>query len=298
MVISFPHRAAAVAADATYQGIAATSVTISFETFDGVPVPPCFDCVPGVTGTVTFGAPYYLLGLPGGHGPLYVTLMIEDTDYTGPCSGVFELLQDSVPAHYATQAIPGGCVAGTDYLLSWETRFRAGTSTSGLLKGGVEIGDGSSVISAVEEPLVISTSKPLPHGIAGPASITIGVPVSGPPCVNCAPSFGDSATLSVPTPLFIVPRDEALMVTLYTVDFTYLSGLENPCTLFYQIKLGTTVVAGGKRTSPDLCRLDQTNLSTWNLKLPSGTPAGPAILSGGVIAGSNTYAMFQPILIQ
>ncbi|MGD0437710.1 MAG: hypothetical protein ABSB86_14705 [Bryobacteraceae bacterium] len=59
IVVSFPHQGPVAAPSGGYKGIAAASATIGL----GGPnyVTPCSNCVPGVTGSVTFGDPRYLL---------------------------------------------------------------------------------------------------------------------------------------------------------------------------------------------------------------------------------------------
>src|SRR5579863_9876811 len=144
-VVSFPHQGGVIVADSAYQGIAATSVTIGA----GGPnnAMPCLDCVPDTTGSATFGDPLYLLGFAGnGYTPLDVTLLIEDTAYTGPCTGVYVLVQGGVTILSGKQEIFGGCVAGTDYIFYWSIGFRRVSSApSGELKGGVAISNGPVV---------------------------------------------------------------------------------------------------------------------------------------------------------
>jgi len=188
------------------------------------------------------------------------------------------------------QEISGGCAAGTDYIVYWSTSFVPAGGTSALLKGGVAIAAGP-VASAVEQPLQVSGWPP-PSGIIGPTTITIGVPVAGVPCYDCAPSWGDAPTLSIPTPMYVVPRDQALMATLEIWDNTYAGA----CTFVYQIKQGTAIIADGAHSAT--CSEHTARIPIWNLTIPSDTPSGPAILSGGVTAGGQTYAMYQPILIQ
>jgi len=291
-VVSLPHhRGEAVAPDSTYQGIAATSVTVSLGGPTGVQ--PCFNCVPGTTGSATIGDPRYLLDFGKGRTTVFVTLLIEDTDYTGPCTGVYVLLQDNVTNLSGKQAISGGCAAGTDYIVYWSPSFLSqGSGTSGLLKGGVSIAAGS-VASAVEQPLQMSAFPP-PSGVIGPTTITIGAPEAGLPCYGCAPSWGTAPSLSIPTPMFAVPRGEALMLTMEIQDSTYAG----ECTFVYQIKQGTTVVVDGSRAASGGCPLPSVHIPTWNITIPADTPTGPAILSGGVKAGNQTFGMYQPILIQ
>src|SRR5579862_6219920 len=134
-VVSFPHQGGVIAADSAYQGIAATSITVS----EGGPnnVTPCFNCVPGVTGSVTFGDPRYLEDSNETTG-LFAALLIEDTDYTGPCTGVYVLLQGDLVIASGKQEITGGCVAGADYIFYWSLTYsRVSSAPSGMLKGGV-----------------------------------------------------------------------------------------------------------------------------------------------------------------
>jgi hypothetical protein len=288
-VISFPHQGGAAAPNGTYQGIAATSVTL------GEPGPnsvkPCFDCVPGIIGSVTFGDPRYLLDFSKIGASLDVTLLIEDTNYTGPCTGIYVLV-GNFKSFFGQQQIPGGCVAGTDYIVYWPVSFdRESTAPQGTLKGGVQIAPSAPVVSAVERPLQISNFPP-PSGMIGPTTITIGVPEAGLPCYACAPPWGNVPTLSIPTPMFVVPRNQAFMVTMEIQDYTY----DGPCSFVYQIKQGTTVVAVGSHSAS--CSAHSVRIPTWNVTIPEATPTGPANLSGGVIAGNQTYAMSQPILIQ
>jgi hypothetical protein len=271
---------------APYQGIAATSVTISL----GGPnnVKPCFNCVPGIKGSLTFGDPRYLLDF-GEAGPMDVALLIEDTTYTGPCTGVYVLQQGKLSGQ---QEILGGCVADTDYIIYWPVSYDSKyTVPYGLLKGGVQIAPSAPVVSAVEQPLQNSGFPP-PSGVIGPTTITIGVPEAGLPCYNCAPSWGNALTLSIPTPMFVVPRNQVLMVTMEVQDSTYAGA----CTFVYLIKQGTTVVAAGSHSAS--CSAHSVRIPTFYPTIPESAPTGPAILSGGVQAGGQTFAMSQPILIQ
>jgi hypothetical protein len=291
-VISIPHQGPAVAPNGSYKGIAATSVTTGMSGPNNVT--PCFNCVPGVTGNVTLGFPFYLLTTDGMNAliPNDVTLLIEDADYTGPCTGVYVLLQNNVTVKSGTQEIFGGCTAGTDYMIYWTGAFSSEGGTSGVLKGGVAIAAGP-VASAVEQPLQIN-SWPAPSGVVGPTTITIGVPEAGLPCygLDCVAAWGTTPTLSIPTPMYVVPVGQPLVVTLEIEDISYAG----PCTFVYQIKQGTTAVADGAHSAT--CSEPSIRIPTFNVTIPSDTPSGPAILSGGVVAGGQTYAMYQPILIQ
>jgi len=82
------------------------------------------------------------------------------------------------------------------------------------------------------------------------------------------------------------------MATLEIWDNTYAGA----CTFVYQIKQGTAIIADGAHSAT--CSEHTARIPIWNLTIPSDTPSGPAILSGGVTAGGQTYAMYQPILIQ
>jgi len=286
-VIAFPHQGPAFAPDSSYQGIAAASVTIS----TGGPneVLPCFSCVPGTMGGVTFGDPRYLLDFDASES-MAVALLIEDGDYTGPCTGIYELLRNNIPILSGYQEIYGGCAPDTDYIVYWDypVSLRKGEGPV-LLKGAVAINAGP-VASAVEQTLQ-SSFFPAPSGIIGPTTITIGVPETGLPCYNCAPSWLNALTLSVPTPMFVVPRGQNLMVTMEVQDSTYTGA----CTFVYQIRQGTNVVADGSHSAT--CSAHSVRIPTFSVTIPLNTPSGPANLSGGVIAGGQTYAMYQPILI-
>jgi hypothetical protein len=284
-VVSFPHQGVPIAHDSTYPGIAATSVTMAPGKYNAT---PCFNCVPGVTGSVSLDDPRYLVDWKD-H-PLVEALLIEDTDYTGPCNAVLELLQNGQRPQLSWGPIFGGCAAGMDYIVSWSGGGSSYSNAPAVLRGGVGIVPGS-MVSVVEVNLQFHENPP-PAGMIGPATITIGIPVAGLPCSDCASM--PTPNLSIPTPLFAVPRDQALMVTLGIEDVSY----DGQCTFFYQIKQGSTVVANGGHIPSGGCSAGTLKLPTWDVTIPQDTPTGPATLLGGVVAGSQTYSIYQPILIQ
>jgi hypothetical protein len=92
---------------ATYQGIAATSVTA------GVPVSglPCFNCITNVIATDA-GISMPLAVLPGGS-PVTITVLFEDTSYSGPCSVTYFFKQNMAVIQKGTYTYPSGCSANS-----------------------------------------------------------------------------------------------------------------------------------------------------------------------------------------
>jgi len=92
----------------------------------------------------------------------------------------------------------------------------------------------------------------------------------------------------------VVLRNTPLAVSMEVEDESYTG----PCTLFYEIKQGTTVVASGTHVISGGCTSPSEKITYWDVTIPSAATPGAAVLTGGVIAGSDTFEMGQPILIQ
>jgi hypothetical protein len=297
-VVSFPHLGSSAPASSSYQGVGATSVTIGFNIG-----PPCVNCVPGITGSVTIPDPFYTYAYPEAEVGA-VTLLIEDTGYTGPCSGVYIFgTKTGTPFLSGQQAISGGCVAGTDYIVSWSVEIPGniqGTceaspcAGNAILEGGVTTSAGTLASTVVQPMIVLPYTPPLRPGIIGPSTVTIGAQIPGLPCFDCSTFPQGDPNLSIATPLYVVPRNTPLAVSMEVKDQTYTG----PCTLFYEIKEGTTVVSSGTRVITGGCTASSGKITYWGVNIPSSTTPGAAVLSGGVIAGSSTFEMSQPIMIQ
>jgi hypothetical protein len=239
--------------------------------------------------------------------PGTVTLLIEDTGYTGPCTGeyVFEPKGALASEEFLSgeQPISGGCAAGTDYIVSWNVAIpgnitgtcqTAPCAGNAVLEGGVSTTAGTLASSVAEPMIVLQYHPPLRSGIIGPGTLTIGAQISGLPCFGCATFPFGGPNLSIAAPLYVVPRNTPLAVSMEVKDQTY----SGPCTLFYEIKEGTTVVASGTRVITGGCTAPSEKLGYWAVTVPSSATPGAAVLSGGVIAGSSTFEMSQPIMIQ
>jgi hypothetical protein len=297
-VMSFPHQGPAVSASATYQGIAIAGMSVSLEG-NGI-AQPCLtgvpNCAPDIDGGLSVAFPRYFL-MSGGE--TLVIIVVEDTSYTGTCSlGV--TVKNASSATLGWGFGPVGCQPNTDYVIYFRMQLPDPVSpawepvsvNAGLILSGDRDG---TVVSGATLPAVLGQGGAVPYPtIIGPASISIGSETPGLPCSNCG-SSGLGANIAIPAPMYAVPRSEPLTVTLVTENVNYTGA----CTFEYAIKQGATKIASGSRSPSGGCAAPPGAgfVTAWNLDLPAEVTPGLAVVVGALVAGSNTYGIFQQILI-
>ena len=90
-----------------YQGIAATSVTVGFP-ISGL---PCFNCINNITANDA-GISMPLAVMTQGTS-VTITVLFEDTSYSGPCSVSYKMKQGSSTIQGGTYTYPSGCTINT-----------------------------------------------------------------------------------------------------------------------------------------------------------------------------------------
>jgi hypothetical protein len=106
-----------------------------------------------------------------------------------------------------------------------------------------------TVVSGASVPAILAEAATLRTvTIVGPASISIGAQTAGLPCANCGPAALKPG-ISIPTPMYVVPRGEPLTVTLVSENINYTG----TCSFEYAIKQGTATITGGTRSVAGGC---------------------------------------------
>ncbi len=106
-VVTIPGNGLFAPLTAGYQGIAVTSATIG-ASVSGL---PCSTCIPDES------APYVGLSMPLAvvtqNSSVTITVVLQDTTYTGPCRVSYNLKQGKTVIQSGGFAVRGGCVADT-----------------------------------------------------------------------------------------------------------------------------------------------------------------------------------------
>lgn len=108
-VISMPSPAGPTTPDIAYHGLAATNVSVGYET----PGVPCGNCARGA-GTPNIGLPWPVFAVQQG-AMLTVSDWFESTSYTGPCETHFIMKQGGNVIATGSYHFQGGCNAGYLY---------------------------------------------------------------------------------------------------------------------------------------------------------------------------------------
>jgi hypothetical protein len=108
-VISMPSPTGPAAPDIAYHGLAATNVSVGYDT----PGVPCGNCAKGA-GTPNIGLPWPVFAVQSG-ATLTISTWFESTTYTGPCEAHFFMKQSDVVIATGAYRFQGGCNAGYLY---------------------------------------------------------------------------------------------------------------------------------------------------------------------------------------
>jgi hypothetical protein len=159
--------------------------------------------------------------------------------------------------------------------------------------------DGDVVVYRIPVPLPMA-----PAAATTPALemslVTVGMQVSGFPCFGGDTGCGDTAagTVAAPIPLafvpaFLRPGSTATGVT-YTVVFEDW-GYTGACSAAYNLKQGTTTIAGQSYTFSGGCASGNVYAAAFNAAIPD--KPGATKLTGSFTAGTNKGAAVLNITI-
>jgi hypothetical protein len=295
-VTSFPHRGPSMAQSSTYLGVAIASVSVAVEETTKPCLTGVSTCAPNVNGGLSIAFPRYFL--QSGQSNV-VTVVVEDTSYAGPCTVDFVIKNSSSTLAWGYG--PASCQPNVDTLFVFPVQlpdpgFPSWAPVSvnvGLILSNDSNG---AIVNGATLPAVLGQGGAIPYPtIVGPSSISIGAQTTGLPCSNCGPAtLGPN--VSIPVPMYVVPRNQPLTVTLVSENINYTG----PCTLKYAIKQGAAAISGGTRATSAGCSAPPGSgyVTAWGVNLPMSVEPGPAILEGAIMVGSNTYGLFQQISIE